>query len=159
MRSALFTYDKKKVIQALRFHFISRREIKLMIIFVNVFAIASAAFYFFGYVTPVAFLLASGLWFILMISFWFVLPLTIYKKAATFKDSFVVRLEPHHMFLENAKGSRSWPWKSFSTFVESPHFFHLYFDSRSFFLIPKEAFQDNDTFEVRAFLKEHIIKK
>ena len=158
MTSELFTYDKKKVIQALRFHFISRREIKFMIILVNVFAIASAVFYFLGYVTPVAFLLASGLWFIMMISFWFALPTIIYRRAATFKDSFKVRFEPQHMFLENERGSRSWPWRSFSSFIESPHFFHLYFDSRSFFLIPKEAFRE-DTFEVRKYLKEHITKK
>ena len=157
MTSSLFTYDKKKVIQALRFHFISRREIKLMIIFVNVFAIAAGGFYFFGYVSPVAFLLASGLWFIMMISFWFALPMIIYRRAATFKDSFRVRFEPQHMFLENERGSRSWPWRSFSTFIESPHFFHLYFDTRSFFLIPKEAFIEDD-FEVRKFLKEHIKK-
>ena len=157
MTSSLFTYDKKKVIQALRYHFISRREIKFMIILVNVFAIASAAFYFTGYVSPVAFLLASGLWFIMMISFWFALPAIIYRRSATFKDSFRVRFEPQHMFLENERGSRSWTWNSFSTFVESPHFFHLYFDPRSFFLIPKDSFPE-DGFEVRHFLKEHIGK-
>ena len=157
MTSSIFTYDKKKVIQALRFHFISRREIKFMIILVNVFAIASAIFYFTGYVSPVAFLLASGLWFIMMVTFWFALPAIIYRRASTFKDSFTVRFEQQHMFLENERGSRSWPWKSFSTFVESPHFFHLYFDPRSFFLIPKDSFQE-DVFEVRHFLKEHIGK-
>lgn len=157
MTSSLFTYNKKKVIQALRFHFISRREIKFMIILVNVFAIASAAFYFTGYVSPVAFLLASGLWFIMMVSFWFALPAIIYRRAATFKDTFRVRFEPQHMFLENERGSRSWAWKSFSTFMESPYFFHLYFDSRSFFLIPKEAFTE-DSFTVRHFLKDHIDK-
>ena len=158
MTSALFTYDKKKVIQALRFHFISRREIKFMIILVNVFAIASALFYFTGYVSPVAFLLASGLWFIMMVSFWFALPAIIYRRASTFKDSFTVRFEPQHMFLENERGSRSWPWKSFSTFIESPHFFHLYFDARSFFLIPKDSFVE-DTYDVRQFLKQHISTK
>ena len=28
---------------------------------------------------------------------------------------------------------------SSQTTLESPHFFHLYFDSKSFFLVPKEA--------------------
>ena len=158
MTSAEFTYDKKKVIQALRFHFISRREIKFMIILVNVFAIVSGFFYFTGYISPVAFLFASGLWFILMVSFWFILPAVIYRRAATFKDSFVVKFMPQHMFLENQKGSRTWPWTAFSTFVESPYFFHLYFDSRSFFLIPKEAFSGIDISDVRVFLKTHIIK-
>jgi len=158
MTSAFFTYTKPKVIQALRFHFISRREIRFMIILVNVFAILSAILYFSGMVTPVAFLLASGLWFILMISFWFVLPELIYRRAATFKDRFKVSLEDQHMFLENERGSRSWPWKDFSKMVESPHFFHLYFDSRSFFLLPKDSFEGETMHEARMFFKQKIMK-
>ena len=33
-----FGYEKAQVMQALRYHFISQREIRLMIILVNVFA-------------------------------------------------------------------------------------------------------------------------
>lgn len=156
MTSSYFTYSKPKVIQALRFHFISRREIKIMIILVNVFAIVSAVLYYLGKVSPVSFLLSSGLWFILMISFWFILPSIIYRKASTFKDRFKVIFESQHMFLENERGSRSWPWKSFSKMIESPHFFHLYFDSRSFFLIPKESFEGDSLHKARVFLKEKI---
>lgn len=158
MTSSFFTYNKARVLQALRYHFISRKEIKIMIILVNVFAIASAGFYFFGKVSPIAFLFSSGLWFILMISFWFVLPGVIYRKAATFKDRFKVSFEEQHMFLENERGSRSWPWTAFSNLLESPHFFHLYFDNRSFFLIPKEAFEGDGLHDVRVFLKEKIGK-
>lgn len=156
MTSAFFTYSKPRVIQALRFHFISRREIKIMIILVNIFAIISGVFYFTGKVSPVSFLFSSGLWFILMISFWFILPAIIYQKAATFKDRFKVSLEDQHMFLENERGSRSWPWKDFSKMIESPHFFHLYFDNQSFFLIPKECFEGESLHEARMFLKEKI---
>ena len=62
------------------------------------------------------------------------------------------------MFLENDRGSKGWPWTSFSTFMESPHFFHMYFDSRSFFLIPKEAFEGDAVIEARKILKEKIRK-
>ena len=140
MTSAFFTYSKPKVLQALRYHFITRKEIKIIVIVVNLFAILSAAFYFFHKVNAYAFIFSSILWFSLMISFWFVLPNIIYRKAATFKDRFRVRFEPQHMFIENDRGSRSWPWTAFSSMIESPFFFHLYFDSRSFFIIPKYAF-------------------
>jgi hypothetical protein len=156
MTSSFFTYSKPKVLQALRFHFISRKEIKIMIILVNVFAILSAVLSFMRIISPFAFILSSILWFVLMICFWFVLPGIIYRKAATFKDRFKVSLEEHHMFLENERGSKSWPWKAFSTMMESPHFFHLYFNSRSFFLIPKSAFENHDIHDVRKFLKEKI---
>ena len=156
MTSAYFTYNKAKVIQALRYHFITRREIKILLILVNIFAILSAALFFFKKISPMAFLVSSVLWFTLMIIFWFILPKVIYKKAATFKDGFTVSLQDKHLFLENERGSKSWPWTAFSAFIESPHFFHLYFDSRSFFLIPKEAFAADSIYEARKFFKSHI---
>jgi hypothetical protein len=159
MTSAYFIYNKQKVIQALRYHFITRREIKIMIILVNVFAILSAALFFFKKISPLAFLVSSVLWFTLMIAFWFILPYSIYKKAATFKDGFTVSLEDQHLFLENERGGKSWPWTAFSSFIESPHFFHLYFDSRSFFLIPKEAFEGDDVHAARKYFTNKIARK
>lgn len=159
MTSSFFTYNKPKVIQALRYHFITRREIKIMIILVNVFAILSAALFFFKKISPLAFLVSSLLWFTLMIAFWFILPYSIYKKAATFKDGFTVSLEDQHLFLENERGSKSWPWTAFSSLIESPHFFHLYFDSRSFFLIPKAAFEGDALYDARKFMANKIVKR
>ena len=130
-----------------------------MIILVNVFAILSAALFFFKKISPLAFLVSSVLWFTLMIAFWFILPYSIYKKAATFKDGFTVTLQDQHLYLENDRGSKSWPWTAFSSVIESPHFFHLYFDSRSFFLIPKSAFKDDDLHTARNFLAGKITKK
>ncbi len=159
MTSSFFTYNKSKVIQALRYHFITRKEIKTMIILVNIFAILSAGLFFFKKISPLAFLVSSVLWFTLMLSFWFILPYSIYKKAATFKDGFKVSFEEQHLFLENDRGSKSWPWTAFSSFIESPHFFHLYFDSRSFFLIPKSAFDNDAVYDARKFLTNKIRKK
>lgn len=159
MTSSYFTYSKPKVLQALRYHFISRKEIKVMMILVNVFSILAAGLYFFKKVSAYAFLGSSFLWFILMISFWFILPNIIYRKAATFKDRFKVSFEDQHMFLENERGSRSWPWSAFSSVIESPHFFHLYFDSRSFFIIPKEAFRSDELNEARQLLRQKIKNK
>ncbi len=156
MVSSYFTYNKPKVIQALRYHFISRREIKVLMIFVNVFAIASAAFFFFKKISPLAFLISSALWFILMILFWFLLPQIIYRKAATFKDRFRATLSVGNFTIENDRGSKGWEWSSFSTWMESPHFFHLYFNSRSFFIIPKEAFAGDEVHEARKIFSAKI---
>lgn len=159
MTSAYFSYNKPKVLQALRYHFVSRREIKVMVILVNLFAIFSATLYFLKKVSAFAFLTSSVLWFILMISFWFILPGIIYRRSSTFKDEFKVSFEEQHMFLENARGGRSWPWTAFKYVIESPHFFHLYFDSRSFFIIPKEAFQETSIQEARHYLQKKIKNK
>ena len=157
MTSQFFTYNKGKVIQALRYHFISRPEIKVMMILVNVFSIASAALFFFKIIPPLAFLMSSVLWFILMITFWFLLPRMVYRKAATFKDRFRAILSDTAFRIENERGGRSWAWNEFSHLMESPNFFHLYFNSRSFFIVPKDAFgAEEEVQEARSILKANI---
>ncbi len=158
MTSSTFTYLKPKVIQALRYHFISRKEIKIMMVLVNVFAILSAGLFFFKKISPLAFLMSSFLWFVMMILFWFLLPTIIYRRSSTFRDSFKAALEDRSFTIKNERGSRSWEWSEFSTWMESPHFFHLYFNSRSFFLIPKEAFEGDDQHEARRILSAKISK-
>ncbi len=153
-----FSYDKKQVLQALRYHFLSRKEIRIMIILVNVFALVSAALFYFKKVLPFAFLVSSFLWFVLMITFWFILPGLVYRKAATFKDHFTMNFTDTGFSLGNERGSRSWEWRSVSDFLETPNFFHLYFTSTSFFLVPKNSFADEERSEMRGLLRTKIIK-
>lgn len=154
-----FGYEKSQVMQALRYHFISRREIRVTLIMVNVFAFASLALYLLKKITPNAFLIGSMLWVVLMVSLWFILPGMVYRKTATFKDNFSMTFEEEGFALIHEKGSRSWPWEALSTFLETPHFFHLYFDSRSFFLVPKSGCRDKDeVYELRQLLKAKVRK-
>ncbi len=155
-----FGYEKGQVLQALRYHFISRPEIRIMIILVNVFALISLVLYALNKITPMAFLIGSTLWFVLMISFWFMLPMIVYRRAETFRHEFSMSFEQEGFSLQHERGSRSWTWASLSHFIESPHFFHLYFDSRSFFLVPKSGCRDKDeVFELRQILKEKAKRK
>lgn len=136
-----FSYDKKKVIQALRFHFIGRMEVRLLLILVNIFALLAAVLLYFHKVSPLAFLVSSALWVTLMISFWFILPNTVYKKASTFKDAFSMNFGDELVRLENERGRTQWYYNQFAFFIESPHFLHLYFDNKSFFLVPKDTLE------------------
>lgn len=153
-----FSYDKKKVLQALRYHFLSKKEIRLMIILVNVFAFISAVLFFMKKVLPFAFLFSSFLWIILMISFWFVLPGLVYRRSATFLDHFTMNFEDTYFTVGNERGSRQFNWTALSTFLESPYFFYLYFDARSFFLVPKEAFASDEVSKMRHLLQEKVKK-
>src|SRR4029079_16561468 len=154
-----FTYDKNQVLQALRYHFLSKREIRLMIVLVNVFALASAVLFYIRKIDPTAFLVGSFLWFILMISFWFLLPGVVYKRAATFRDHFNMSFDENSFSVGNERGSREWQWNELSNFVETPNFFHLYFDRNSFFLVPKNAYANSDeVYEMRQLLKAKVGK-
>ncbi len=154
-----FGYEKGKVLQALRYHFISRPEIRIMLILVNVYAIMSIKLYALKKITPMAFFIGSFLWVVLMISFWFILPALVYRRAATFKHEFSMTFEEDGFQLSHERGSKSWAWTALKNYLESPHFFHLYFDSRSFFLVPKSGCKDTDeVFELRKLIKSKVKK-
>jgi hypothetical protein len=154
-----FGYEKPKVLQALRYHFISRPEIRIMLILVNVFAIASIILYALQKVGPTAFLVGSFLWIVLMISFLFLLPGIVYRRAVTFKHEFSMDFGEEGFTLRHEKGRKDWAWTALSHYVESPHFFHLYFDSRSFFLVPKSGCRDSDeVHELRMLIKGKVKK-
>lgn len=155
-----FEYEKGQVMQALRYHFISRPEIRIMLILVNVFALVSITLYALKKVTPMAFFVGSFLWVVLMISFWFFLPMMVYRRAETFKHSFSMDFGQDGFTLTHERGHRNWTWQALSNFIESPHFFHLYFDSRSFFLVPKSGCRDKDQVaELRSLLKENVNRR
>jgi len=152
-----FDYNKKQVIQALRYHFVSKREMRLMIILVNVFAIVSLVFYLLNKISPVAFLTYSCLWILLMVSIWFLLPLVVYSRATTFKHKFTMYFNENDFTLEHEHGKRSWPYSALSAYKETPYFFHLYYDPRTFLLVPKDAFTDLESLQqLRNILKNRI---
>ena len=154
-----FGYDKKQVLQALRYHFITRPEIKILLIVVNIFTIISAMLVYLHRIQPISFLIFSVLWFALIIVVWRILPASIYKKSLTFQDNFSMSIDENQVVLGTSRGGQAWQWKDFSTFVESPYFFHLYFNSRSFFLVPKDAFKGIiELQEVRQLMRDKIKK-
>lgn len=157
--TVFFGYNKKQVIQALRYHFLNRPEIKILLIFVNVFAIASAVLLYFKIIQPLSFFVFSMLWFVLMLVIWRILPSGIYKRSQTFQDQFRMHFDEDDVVLETERGQKAWSWAKFSHFVETPYFFHLYFDPRAFFLVPKDAFKDlTEIQEARELLRKKIGK-
>lgn len=153
-----FSYDKKKTLQALRYHFISRIEIKIMMILVNVFAIVAAGLFYAHKIRPEPFLLGSIIWLVMMLCVWYVLPYSIYNKATTFKETFTIFFSEREVKLNSDRGYVQWPWNTFVRYFESPHFFHLYFDAKSFFLVPKEDMTEEMKHDLRGLFNERIGK-
>jgi hypothetical protein len=153
-----FSYQKPRVIQALRYHFVQSPEIRIMLVLVNVFAIVSAILFYTKKIRPEPFFLGSLIWMGLMASFWYFLPNNIYNKAETFKDKFIISFNDVAVVLENERGEMIWHWNRFSKYFESPHFFHLYFDAKSFFIVPKDNMSEEFIHELRGLLKLKIKK-
>jgi len=153
------TYNKKKVIQGLRYHFITRSEIRILLILVNIFAITSAVLFYTKRIRPEPFLLSSVIWIFLMISFWFLLPHLIYRRAQTFKDNFTIFILDRQVRLQNNRGYVEWNWNKFTHYFESPNFFHLYFSTKSFFLLPKDGMTPETINDLRTIFSTHISRK
>jgi hypothetical protein len=151
-----FAYDKRQVMQALRYHFISRLEIRLLIIAVNVFAIGSVVLYSLKQVTPFAFLLSSCLWLVLMIAIWWFLPWMVYRQTRAFQHHFEMGFSSTGFELNHEGKGNAWTWESLQRWKETPFFFHLYFDPRSFWLVPKAALPDEDRVQLRQWLNEFV---
>jgi hypothetical protein len=132
-------YQKSEVLQALRYHFIRKPEVRVMIILVNVFALLSMVLFALGLASPLPFLTGTALWLSLMLAVWRWMPLAVYRRNRTFRDSFTVRLEDAHLFLSREGGSRTWAWREFTHYYETPAFFHLCFGEQGFLLLPKES--------------------
>ena len=142
--------------QALRYHFISRLEIRLLIIAVNVFAIGSVVLYALGRVTPFAFLLSSCLWLVLMIALWWLLPWLVYRQTRAFQREFEMTFDTNGFELLHEGKGNGWRWTSLARWRETPFFFHLYFDARSFWLVPKDALIDDDRIQLREWLRDFV---
>ena len=151
-----FAYDKKQVIQALRYHFVSRLEIRLLIIAVNVFALGSLLAYLLIKISPFAFLLSSCLWLLLMIVIWWGMPWLVYRQTQAFQHAFTMHFNQTGFELEHEGRGKSWTWAQLLRWTETPHFFYLYFDPRSFWLVPKEGLLDEDRLQLRSWLRSNL---
>ncbi len=135
------------------------REIKIMIILVNVFALFAAVMFSMKLISPLPFLMSSVLWISMMVAFWIWLPALIYRKSKTFHDQFEVIIEEQHFFIETSGAKKSWAWREFNRYYETPGFFHLYFDTKSFFLIPKDAFKTQEELDLAREIFRNNIRK
>lgn len=148
------TYNKSEVLQALRYHFIKQKEIKSLMIFINVYAIITAVLLFMKKIRPEPFLLGSILWILLMAFFWFILPNLFYRKTTLFKEKWDFSFNHQRATLLGNLGEANWDWDTVTYYFESPYFFHFYFSQKSFFLIPKANIPMEEQHIIRGILKD-----
>jgi hypothetical protein len=151
-----FSYNKTQVIQALRLHFISKTDIKIMMIIVNVFAITAAILFYMKKIRPEPFFAGTIVWALILIAVWYILPYTVYNKSTMFKNELNAFINNEEISLHTHQGYAAWKWNKFNKWQESRHFFYLYFDNKTFFLIPKTAMDEEMETEMRKILKEKI---
>lgn len=137
-----FNYKKNEVLNALRYHFLHRGEVRVFQVTLLIFILFTIAGYLFHVVNRGALAGVTGMTILIVWSFWYLLPVSTYNKAATFQDNIRLRVNEEGMTITTSEGGdRSVGWQRFSQVVETQKFIYLYRDKKSFFLIPLSAFQ------------------
>jgi len=149
------SYQKAQVLEALRYHFIKQPEIKTLMIVVNVYAILTGILLFLKKIRPELFLLGSVLWIVLLLLFWYLMPTIFYKKTALFTYTWDFNFDNQKASLHSLQGEAAWHWEEVSHYFESPHFFHIYFGPKTFFIIPTS----NMTLEIQLALRAILKRK
>lgn len=140
-----FSYKKNEVLNALRYHFLHRGEVKVFQITLLIFVLATVAGYLFHVVTRNTLAGITGMTLLIAWAFWYLLPISTYNKAATFQDNIRLLLNEEGMTISTSQGGdRAVSWQRFSEIVETTQFIYLYRDKKSFFLIPLSAFHNAD---------------
>lgn len=141
-----FSYNKVDVLNALRYHFLRRGEIKVFGNTLFILLLATLAGFLFHMVTLNALIGIIAMTALIVWAFWYVLPLSTYNKAATFKDEIRLRYSEDGLLISTRASDhqRQLSWNNFSRLVETRKFFFLYRDKKSFLLIPTSAFENDD---------------
>ncbi|PUZ27804.1 YcxB-like protein [Chitinophaga costaii] len=140
-----FSYKKNEVLNALRYHFLHRGEVKVFQITLLIFLLFTITGYLFHVVNRNALACITGMTLLIAWSFWYLLPVSTYNKAATFQDNIRLQVNEEGMTITTGQGGdRLLGWQRFSQVVETQKFIYLYRDKKSFFLIPLSAFQNTE---------------
>ncbi|QJB34821.1 YcxB family protein [Chitinophaga oryzae] len=137
------------MLHALRYHFLHRGEIKVFRNTLVILLLATVAGYMFNLVTPGALSGITIMVVLLGLVFWYLLPISIYNKAATFKDDIHLRYSEDGIRISTRSSDheRAISWHHFTKVVETKKFFFLYRDKKTFFLIPISAFKTEDAYQ------------
>ncbi len=147
-------YFKAHVLEALRYHFIKQPEIKTLMIVVNIYAILTGVLLFMKKIRPELFLLGSVLWILLLLLFWYVMPHIFYKKTSLFANIWNFSFDSQKAKLQSSQAEAQWDWQEVTHYFESPHFFHIYFGPKTFFIIPTQYLPIAIQQELRSILKD-----
>jgi hypothetical protein len=83
------------------------------------------------------------------------MPNIFYKKTALFTYNWDFSFDNQKASLQSMQGEAAWNWEEVSHSFESPHFFHIYFGPKTFFLIPN----DNMTLEIKQTIRAILKNK
>ncbi|MBW8685740.1 YcxB family protein [Chitinophaga rhizophila] len=141
-----FSYNKEEVLNALRYHFLQLGEIKVFRNTLFILLAFTMAGFAFKIVTTGALIGIVAMIVLIIMVFWFLLPVSIYNKAATFKDDIHLKYSEEGITIStrNSEQQRLLSWNTFTKVVEAKNFFFLYRGKKNFFLVPTSAFKTPD---------------
>lgn len=155
-----FSYNREDVLSALRYHFMQRGETKVFRNTLFILLAFTLTGFAFKIVTIGALIGIAAMILLISLVFWYLLPVSIYNKAATFKDDIHLRYSEEGIIIStrSSEFQRELSWRNFTQVVEAKNFFFLYRGKKNFFLVPTSAFETEDALkEFERMAKDNII--
>ena len=152
-----FSYNKEEVLNALRYHFLQRGEIKVFRTTLFILLTFTLVGFSYRLVTVGALIGILGMSVVIGLVFWYMLPVSVYNKAATFQDDIRLNYSEDGIVIATRKSDvrKELSWHAFTQVVKAKNFFFLYKGKKDFFLVPTSAFKTE--LEQREF--ERLAKK
>ena len=122
-----FSYNKEEVLNALRYHFLQRGEIKVFRNTLFILLAFTLAGFAYRLVTVGALICIASMVVLIVLVFWYMLPVSIYNKANTFKDDIHLNYSEEGITIStrSSEVEKQLSWKNFTQLVEAKNFIFL----------------------------------
>jgi hypothetical protein len=153
--SLSFRYVESDYVRALRADYADRLRLWLDICVIVV--VGAAGIYLWPSLSGKVFLGVSVAFAAMLLAAFFVIPPLIFRRQPQFRDDYSLTFSPEGIHFQTVHINSKLTWGLYSRAMVDAHSYMLYYGSRTFTVIPKRVFQNNqqqDAFD--ELLAEHI---
>ena len=155
--SLSFRYSEIDYVRALRAHYADR--LRLWLDICAAVAVGAAGIYLWPSLSSKVFLGASIAFAVILLAAFFVIPPLIFRREPKFRDKYSLTFSPEGIHFQTAHIDSHLAWDLYSRALVDAHSYVLYYGSRTFTVIPKRVFQNNQQQEAfDQLLATHVSK-
>jgi uncharacterized membrane protein YcfT len=155
--SLSFRYSESDYVRALRAHYADRLRLWLDICVVVL--VGAAGIYLWPSLSSKVFLGVSIAFAVILFAAFFVIPPLIFRREPKFRDEYSLTFSQEGIYFRTAHINSHLAWDLYSRALVDAHSYLLYYGSRTFTVIPKRVFQNNEQQEAfDQLLAGHVSK-
>lgn len=140
--SLSFRYSEIDYVRAFRAHYADR--LRLWLDVCAVVAVGAAGIYLWPSLSSKVFLGVSIAFSALLFAVFFIVPPLIFRREPKFRDEYSLTFSPEGIHFQTAHIDSQLAWNLYSRVLVDAHSYVLYYGSRTFTVIPRRVFKNNE---------------